>query len=90
MAVDVGEAALDAVVAVGEPRVVEAEQVEDRGLNGLALRAPIASAPAGAAWTAGFLPASPPNTPGRTRTCNPRFRRPMLYPIELRTPIAAW
>jgi len=22
--------------------------------------------------------------PGRTRTCNPRFRRPMLYPIELR------
>ena len=25
-----------------------------------------------------------PSTPGRTRTCNPRFRRPMLYPIELR------
>ena len=23
-------------------------------------------------------------TLGRTRTCNPRFRRPMLYPIELR------
>ena len=25
-----------------------------------------------------------PNTPGGTRTPNPRFRRPMLYPIELR------
>ncbi len=24
------------------------------------------------------------NGRGRTRTCNPRFRRPMLYPIELR------
>ena len=24
------------------------------------------------------------NTRGRTRTCNPRLRRPMLYPIELR------
>ncbi len=24
------------------------------------------------------------NAPGRSRTCNPRFRRPMLYPIELR------
>ncbi len=23
------------------------------------------------------------NTPGRARTCNLRFRRPMLYPIEL-------
>ena len=23
------------------------------------------------------------NTPHRTRTCNLRFRRPMLYPIEL-------
>ncbi len=23
------------------------------------------------------------STPGRTRTCNPRLRRPMLYPIEL-------
>ena len=23
-------------------------------------------------------------TPGRTRTCNPRLRRPMLYPVELR------
>jgi hypothetical protein len=22
------------------------------------------------------------NTPGRTRTCNPRFRRPMLYPLS--------
>ena len=22
--------------------------------------------------------------PGRTRTCNPRLRRPMLYPVELR------
>jgi hypothetical protein len=26
----------------------------------------------------------PGNALGRTRTCNPRFRRPMLYPIELR------
>ncbi len=25
------------------------------------------------------------NASGRTRTCNPRFRRPMLCPIELRT-----
>ena len=24
-------------------------------------------------------------TPGRTRTCNPRLRRAMLYPVELRT-----
>jgi hypothetical protein len=24
------------------------------------------------------------NALGRSRTCNPRFRRPMLYPIELR------
>jgi hypothetical protein len=23
------------------------------------------------------------NTPGRARTCNLRFRRPMLYPVEL-------
>ena len=23
---------------------------------------------------------------GRTRTCNPRLRRPMLYPVELRAP----
>ena len=23
-------------------------------------------------------------TPGRTRTCNPRLRRPLLYPVELR------
>src|SRR5262245_35347343 len=23
-------------------------------------------------------------TPGRTRTCNLRFRRPLLYPVELR------
>ena len=22
------------------------------------------------------------STPGRTRTCNPRFRRPMLYPLS--------
>ena len=27
------------------------------------------------------------NTPDRIRTCNPRFRRPMLYPIELRAPL---
>ena len=26
----------------------------------------------------------PPGAPGRTRTCNPRLRRPMLYPVELR------
>ncbi len=25
-----------------------------------------------------------PGTPGRTRTCNRRLRRPMLYPVELR------
>jgi hypothetical protein len=25
-----------------------------------------------------------PGAPGRTRTCNPRLRRPMLYPVELR------
>jgi hypothetical protein len=24
--------------------------------------------------------------PGRTRTCDPRLRRPMFYPTELRTP----
>ena len=24
--------------------------------------------------------------PGRTRTCNPRLRRPMLYPVELQAP----
>ena len=27
------------------------------------------------------------NTSGGSRTPNPRFRRPMLYPIELRTPV---
>ena len=26
------------------------------------------------------------NAPGEARTPNPRFRRPMLYPIELRAP----
>jgi hypothetical protein len=26
---------------------------------------------------------SPPSAPGRTRTCDPRLRRPMLYPAEL-------
>jgi hypothetical protein len=25
-------------------------------------------------------------TPGRTRTCDPRLRRPLLYPAELRAP----
>ena len=25
-----------------------------------------------------------PGAPGRTRTCNPRLRRPVLYPVELR------
>ena len=29
------------------------------------------------------------NTPERTRTSNRRFRRPMLYPIELRVPRAS-
>ena len=29
------------------------------------------------------------STPDRIRTCNPRFRRPMLYPIELRA-LAPW
>src|SRR5690349_14154840 len=24
------------------------------------------------------------NAPGRSRTCDPRFRKPMLYPAELR------
>jgi hypothetical protein len=28
------------------------------------------------------------NALDRSRTCNPRFRRPMLYPIELRVPVA--
>ena len=28
------------------------------------------------------------STPGRTRTCNRRLRRPMLYPIELRELVA--
>ena len=29
------------------------------------------------------------NTPGRTRTCNLRLRRPLLYPIELQAPTAS-
>jgi len=55
--------------------------------------------PAGSpAWTAedffhGFsmsgsgpceIPNDPAGTPGRTRTCDPRLRRPLLYPTELR------
>jgi hypothetical protein len=28
----------------------------------------------------------PAGTPGRTRTCDPRLRRPLLYPTELRAP----
>lgn len=28
-----------------------------------------------------MVPDGPTNTPGRIRTCNPRFRRPMRYPI---------
>ena len=28
--------------------------------------------------------------PGRTRTCNPRLRRPMLCPVELRAPWSGW
>ena len=40
-------------------------------------------------WFASSKPASsylnsPVGAPGRTRTCNPRLRRPMLYPVELR------
>ena len=30
---------------------------------------------------------SPYCTPGRTRTCNPRLRRPLLYPVELQAHI---
>ncbi len=26
--------------------------------------------------------------PGRARTCNPRLRRPVLYPVELRAHVA--
>ena len=32
----------------------------------------------------GGPPVSDPHAPGRTRTCDPRLRRPMLYPPELR------
>ncbi len=38
-------------------------------------------------WAFGRKEAVAPNsenTPGKARTCNLRFRRPMLYPIELR------
>jgi hypothetical protein len=28
--------------------------------------------------------------PGRSRTCDPRFRKPMLYPAELRAQPAAF
>ena len=31
-------------------------------------------------------PPCPPGAPGRTRTCNRRLRRPVLYPVELRAP----
>ena len=31
-------------------------------------------------------PPIPPGAPGRTRTCNRRLRRPVLYPVELRAP----
>ena len=31
-------------------------------------------------------PATLPGAPGRTRTCNRRLRRPVLYPVELRAP----
>src|SRR5262245_27821269 len=35
-------------------------------------------------------PAAPwHGAPGRTRTCNRRLRRPVLYPVELRAPITA-
>ena len=33
VAVDVGQAAVDAVVADGQPGVVDAEQVQDRGVD---------------------------------------------------------
>ena len=29
----------------------------------------------------------PDSTPGRIRTCNPRFRRPMRYPVAPRAPV---
>ena len=28
--------------------------------------------------------------PGRNRTCNPRLRRPVLYPVELRARMIRW
>src|SRR5690554_1601917 len=28
--------------------------------------------------------------PGRTRTCNPRLRRPMLYPVELQAQVSVF
>ena len=37
MPVDVGQAAVDAVVAEGEPLVVDAEQVQDRGVEVVAV-----------------------------------------------------
>ncbi len=30
------------------------------------------------------------NAPGRNRTCNPKLRRLVLYPIELRAPVWRW
>ncbi len=30
-----------------------------------------------------------PYAPGRTRTCDPRLRRPVLYPAELRALVAS-
>ena len=40
-------------------------------------------APMPASWSHGEAK----STPGRIRTYNLRFRRPMLYPIELRAPV---
>ena len=38
MAVDIGEAAFEAVVVVGEARVIKAEEVEDGGVSSKAVR----------------------------------------------------
>src|SRR5262249_4801928 len=39
-------------------------------------------------WTVGATPTRGASwfAPGRTRTCDPRLRRPVLYPTELRAP----
>jgi hypothetical protein len=37
-------------------------------------------------WSRGASDPVKESTPGRIRTCNPRFRRPMRYPIAPRAP----